>query len=454
VGGDIQRTFIFSALICALTAALTPSLARAWAPTDAVPLPCAGAAGTPNNHRLFRECPIVIDDVRAKLRERTRTLIKGANPLGSGGYYSGKVESFSTGNQWPMTFGTPVCDMWAGEVCPNNDPRHRDPLCAQCNAALCEIRDGQIWVTFWDTTGCGGNCQGRDAGRCGETCTGTGASRVCTANWCRWGCECQRLDDRFYLDVSTCDRELAWLRGGWVRDVSLQWLRVVEAIRVGYLYLPVLGARAQAQITPGSTTTTPVCVPLAEEYMRLRDRIASSRVWSFWNNITPEMCSEGSSDGKAMAACHLKIAREAIEGMYVQLAACVQMAYAMTDYVDVLIQGDPRPQTFTVWGGTSITFTVYPTLFHSVQGHMQYGHQNAACTHAPGDYPGFKGCKDRIEEDDEFDYDDPIRRRVSNCYEKYVTDDFKRHLEKGGMSPYRWTDHSGRWPITSTDDAP
>jgi hypothetical protein len=475
-------------LICAICALTLEAPARAaWTAADPVPAPCNGIAQTPT-HRLFRDCNVVLPLARSMARERTRVLIKGDSARtfsaasGAVGYYGGKVENFSSGAQWNMPFATPVCDIWANETCPFRSPTG----CAACNAHHCWIRDDWILVTKPNICdGCDGRCRGYNAAKCGtdpNNCTGTGSNRTCAPRHCTWCCDCARWENRFYLDVQTCGRELAWIRGAWIRNISLQWLKTsVDMQADGKLVMPALGTEAQEQRAGAGTapSATPPCAPLAEAYMEMLKVISESKVWNFWTDIRPEMCSAAGA-GKSLAACHLQEARNAIEAMYIDVMTCVQMSNSITHWVEYMIRGAPYQETFTFWGGNSITVQIYPTFFNLIQGKMRNGP-----IEEPSEEYHHPGCKKRCEDTDEFDDtsphddDDSNAAMVNTCYDKYVTGMFLRELSKGVLdseyrrtdngdwdasatatgsevkaqgSAYRWDEEAGRWPITTTVD--
>lgn len=138
--------------------------------------------------------------------------------------------------------------------------------------------------------------------------------------------------DRFSLDTCTCRRERSWLRGAWVRNVSVQWSRVDQQM-----------ADNSLESVKYEDTRAP-CEGLIADYRKLVKYVSESPVLKrnaelALASLSDERCKRNDISGDALAACHLLAARKAIEALYVSIAGCSQYYYAMVEYEHFFLRG-------------------------------------------------------------------------------------------------------------------
>ncbi|MBI3544369.1 MAG: hypothetical protein HY075_13945 [Deltaproteobacteria bacterium] len=282
-------------------------------------------------HPSFRACDtggdFLFNTMNTLLYDRTKKIVEG--------YYNQEVISFVADSD-PKDFGGPVCDLSSGEGGTADDVKnYQGKSCGSfCNI---ENRDYQVWV---DST-----CPFTDYGLCGgHDCKDPAnpTADTCTPNTCMQPCRQQATQKHLFTEMSTCDRELSYVRGAWVRNVSEMWLKVMNELKANRsVRIPSSSAKAQAYSGASTADTTAPCKVMAENFVKSENRYMGSRAFSYapWSGIKPADCDNAATGGKALAACHIKLARQALENFYGYVMACAQFTYAMSDQLDFMITG-------------------------------------------------------------------------------------------------------------------
>jgi hypothetical protein len=276
---------------------------------------------------------VAIPDISSAVAERTRRLIRGMLASHQG-YYGGKIQMFSdlvneSANNDP--FPTVSCDIFQNETTTN-----------------------------------------QYGGTCGTTCS---FHEVNAADW-------SDSNEEISVDARTCQREMSWFRGSWIRNISVQWRRVTKLMNVANAGSDgnVRGLPIQSSVRSATSnlldsqfgTTSAPCKKLADDYIGFLNRIRVSSIWGTgamdaFAGVSDAQCASvtttsSGTDTNHLAACHLVHVRQAVEALFTYMAACQALAFAMDEHVYVMTQG----------GSGSVFHTLQDRMKDACSGVSQY----------------------------------------------------------------------------------